>query len=490
MVQTAEAASGTTRVEKDSMGEMSVPADVLYGASTQRAVLNFPISGRPLPDGMIRAYAMLKAAAARANHTLGKLPEAKASAIEKACGEILSGLPAHGGLARHFPVDVFQTGSGTSTNMNANEVIANLVCLANEAAIGSSKSADYLKQDGAVHPNDHVNMGQSSNDTFPTAMHAAAAVAIHQRLLPAVRALAEKLEAKATAWDGVIKIGRTHLQDATPIRLGQEFSGYASQMRHSEDRLTRALATLGELAIGGTAVGTGINTHPRFAGLVCEGLSKSTGISFREATNHFEAQHAKDGFVEVSGLLKTVAVSLTKIANDIRWLGSGPRCGIGELRLPAVQPGSSIMPGKVNPVICEAVIMVACQVIGNDAAIATAGLGGVGSLIDLNVAMPVMASNMMDSITLLAGACETFNSNLLKDLEPDRARCEALIEGSLAMCTSLVPEIGYDASAKLAYEAFEQGKTVRQVAIEQGLVSESRLAELLDPRSMTEPDAL
>lgn len=488
MVQTAEAASGETRVEKDSMGEMPVPSDVLYGASTQRAVLNFPISGRPLPDGMIRAYAMLKAAAARANRSLGKLPEAKADAIEKACGEILAGLPTHGGLPRHFPVDVFQTGSGTSTNMNANEVIANLVCLANGAPIGSSKSGDYLKKDGAVHPNDHVNMGQSSNDTFPTAMHVAAAVAIHQRLLPAVRALAEELEAKAKAWDGIIKIGRTHLQDATPIRLGQEFSGYAAQIRHSEDRLTRALATLGELAIGGTAVGTGINTHPRFAGLVCQELSQSTGISFREAANHFEAQHAKDGFVEASGLLKTVAVSLTKIANDIRWLGSGPRCGIGELRLPAVQPGSSIMPGKVNPVICEAVIMVACQVIGNDAAIATAGLGGVGSLIDLNVAMPVMAANMIDSISLLAGACETFNSNLLKDLEPDEARCEALIEGSLAMCTSLVPEIGYDASAKLAYDAFGQGKTVRQVAIEQGLVAEDRLAELLDPRSMTEPD--
>ena len=479
-----------TRVEKDSMGEMPVPADVLYGASTQRAVLNFPISGRPVPAELIRAYAQLKTAAARANRTLGKLPAPKAQAIEAACRQIEAGLADRGGLARHFPVDIFQTGSGTSTNMNVNEVVANLVCLANGAAIGSSKSAEYLKQPGAVHPNDDVNMGQSSNDTFPTAMHVAAAVSIHQRLLPAVRALAQELEAKAAAWDSVIKIGRTHLQDATPIRLGQEFSGYAAQMRWAEDRLSRALHTLGELAIGGTAVGTGINTHPHFARLVCEELTKSTGVPFREAANHFEAQHAKDGFVEASGMLRTVAVSLTKIANDIRWLGSGPRCGIGELKLPAVQPGSSIMPGKVNPVICEAVIMVACQVIGNDAAITAGGLGGIGSLIDLNVAMPMMAANLIDSITLLSGACETFNTNLLKGLEPDEARCAALIEGSLAMCTSLVPEIGYDASAKLAYQAYAAGKTVRQLALEQGLVPAERLATLLDPRAMTEPDAV
>ncbi|RMH28542.1 MAG: class II fumarate hydratase [Planctomycetota bacterium] len=488
MVQVAATAGENTRIEKDSMGEMPVPSDVLYGASTQRAVLNFPISGRPVPPEIIRAFAMLKRAAARTNESLGKLPKAKADAIEKACEEILAGLPGRGGLARHFPVDIFQTGSGTSTNMNVNEVVSNLVCLANGAAIGSSKDADYLKAESAVHPNDHVNMGQSSNDTFPTAMHVAAAVAIHEKLLPAVRALAEELEAKASAWDDVIKIGRTHLADATPIRLGQEFSGYASQMRHAEDRLHRATAALAELAIGGTAVGTGINTHPRFAAGVCERLSAATGIDFREADNHFEAQHAKDAFVEASGHLKTVAVSLTKIANDIRWLGSGPRCGIGELRLPAVQPGSSIMPGKVNPVICEAVMMVACQVIGNDAAVTTGGLGGIGSLIDLNVAMPVMAANVIDSINLLAGACSTFNTNLLKGLEPDRARCEALIEGSLAMCTSLVPEIGYDASARLAYQAYEQGKTVRQLALEQGLIPADRLNELLDPRSMTEPE--
>lgn len=488
MVQTAPAPSTTTRIEKDSMGEMPVPADVLYGASTQRAVLNFPISGRPVPDEVIRAFALLKRSAARANLRLGKLPKDKADAIEAACGLISAGLKDMGGLARHFPVDTFQTGSGTSTNMNVNEVVANLVCLAKGAPIGSSKSSEYLKQPGAVHPNDHVNMGQSSNDTFPTAMHVAAAVAIHGRLLPAVRAMAEELEAKAKAWDSIIKIGRTHLADATPIRLGQEFSGYAAQMRLAEDRLHRAISALAELAIGGTAVGTGINTHPRFAGLVCEELSAATGVAFKEAANHFEAQHAKDAFVEASGQLKTIAVSLTKIANDIRWLGSGPRCGIGELKLPAVQPGSSIMPGKVNPVICEAVMMVACQVVGNDAAVTMGGLGGIGSLLDLNVAMPVMAANLIDSILLLAGACETFNANLLKDLEPDEARCASLIEGSLAMCTSLVPEIGYDASAKLAYDAYAQGKTVRQLALEQGKVSPERLNTLLDPRSMTEPD--
>lgn len=477
----------STRIEKDSMGEMPVPADVLYGASTQRAVLNFPISGRPVPAEVIFAFARLKAAAARSNQKLGKLEDAKAEAIVEACDQILSGLSDRGGIARHFPVDIFQTGSGTSTNMNTNEVVSNLVCLKHGAPVGSSKDSSYLEHDYAVHPNDHVNMGQSSNDTFPTAMHIAAAVEIKDTLLPAVRTLAGALDEKAKAWDDIVKIGRTHLQDATPIRLGQEFSGYASQMHHAADRLDRALTTLGELPIGGTAVGTGINTHPDFSRLVCEQLTASTGVQFREADNHFEAQHAKDGFVEVSGLLKTIAVSLSKIANDIRWLGSGPRCGIGELKLPAVQPGSSIMPGKVNPVICEAVVMAACQVIGNDAAVTTGGLGGVGSLLDLNVAMPMMAANVLDSIQLLSGSCNTLNQKLIQELEPDEDRCAELIEGSLAMCTSLVPVIGYDASAKLAYQAYAEGKTVRELALEQGLLDADRLNELLDPRSMTEP---
>ncbi len=488
MPTTTKISAPDTRMEKDSMGEMPVPADVLYGASTQRAVLNFPISGNPVPDPIIRAFAMLKTAAAHANMGLGKLEKAKGESIIEACAEILAGLGDRGGLARHFPIDIFQTGSGTSTNMNANEVIANLVSLRHGAPLGSSKDAGYLKNDYAVHPNDHANMGQSSNDTFPTAMHIAAAVAIKDGLLPAVTGLARALDEKAKEWDDIVKIGRTHLQDATPIRLGQEFSGYASQMHHSEERLHRALHSLGELPIGGTAVGTGINTHPRFSELVCAELTRATGIAFREASNHFEAQHAKDGIVEVSGLLKTIAVSLSKIANDIRWLGSGPRCGIGELRLPAVQPGSSIMPGKVNPVICEAVVMAACQVIGNDAAVTTGGLGGVGSLLDLNVAMPMMGANVLESIKLLAGSCEVFNEKLIRGLEPDRERCAALIEGSLAMCTSLVPVIGYDASAKLAHQAYAQGKTVRELALEQGQIDPDRLNGLLDPRSMTMPE--
>jgi fumarate hydratase class II len=474
----------TTRTEQDTMGPMQVPADALYGASTQRAVLNFPISGRPVPAEIIRAYAMLKAACANANLALGRLDKPRRDAILAACRQIDHGLPEHGGLARQFPVDIYQTGSGTSTNMNANEVIANLVCIARGAPIGSSKSKDYLSA-GGVHPNDHVNMGQSSNDTFPTAMHLAAAVAIKEKLLPALDHLAKGLEAKAAAWMEVMKIGRTHLADATPIRLGQEFSGYAAQIRHGQERLHRALHTLGELAIGGTAVGTGINAHPKFAELVCAELTTQTQIHFREAVNHFEAQHAKDAIVETSGHLKTIAVSLTKVANDIRWMGSGPRCGIGELKLPAVQPGSSIMPGKVNPVICEAVMMVCCQVVGNDAAVTMGGLGGIGSLLDLNVAMPVMAAGTIESITLLANAARVLQDFCIEKLEADEARCAGLIEGSLAMCTSLVPVIGYDASAKLAYDAYREGKTIRQLVTERKLVPAGELDRLLDPRNMT-----
>jgi fumarate hydratase class II len=489
MTETAGAgqASGQTRVEKDSMGEMTVPADVLYGASTQRAVLNFPVSGRPVPEGVIKAYAHLKAACADVNRRLGRLSDERADAIEAACRQIDKGLPEHGGLARNFPVDIFQTGSGTSTNMNANEVIANLVCLARGEAIGHSKDAAYIEA-GGVHPNDHVNMGQSSNDTFPTAMHIAAAKAIQEELLPALEVIEKELSKKAKAWDSVVKIGRTHLQDATPIRLGQEFSGYAAQMNHAKERLHRALHVLGELAIGGTAVGTGINTHKDFGSMVAAELTEDLGIHFREAANHFEAQHAKDGFVEVSGDLKAIAVSISKIANDIRWLGSGPRCGIGELKLPAVQPGSSIMPGKVNPVICESAIMVCCQVIGNDATVTTAGLGGVGSMIDLNVAMPVMAAAVLDSIHLLARTCHVFTENLLVGLEPDTERCAALIEGSLAMCTSLAPVIGYDKAASLAKEAYRTGKTVREIATEQGVLDAAELDRLLDPDAMTRPD--
>jgi len=476
------------RTEKDSMGQMEVPSDVLYGASTQRAVLNFPVSGRPVPSEVIIAFAMLKAAAAEVNRDLGKLDPRRAEAIVAACRQIEEGLASRGGLARHFPVDIYQTGSGTSTNMNANEVIANLVCVAKGSPIGSSKDAAYLEK-GGIHPNDHVNMGQSSNDTFPTAMNVAIAVALQDRLLPALGRMASQLEQKARAWDKIVKIGRTHLQDATPIRLGQEFSGYAAQMRKAEARVRRAIEGLGELALGGTAVGTGINTHRRFGARVAERLAERTGVPFREAENHFEAQHARDCIVETSGVLRTVAVSLSKIASDIRLMGCGPRCGIGELKLPAVQPGSSIMPGKVNPVICESAIMVCCQVIGNDAATTTAGLGGIGGLLDLAVAMPVMAANVLDSAKLLGGACAMFTDNLLADLEPDEERCRALIEGSLAMCTSLAPVVGYDKAAAIAKQAFAEGKTVRQLALEQHLLPKGELDRLLEPFSMTEPEA-
>jgi len=497
----AAPSSAQTRTEKDTMGPMEVPAAALYGASTQRAVMNFPMSGRPVPEGVIKAYALLKAACATVNHRLGRLDERRTSAIIEACREIQDGMPALGGLAKHFPVDIFQTGSGTSTNMNVNEVIANLVCVRAHQPIGRSKDAEWIKQ-GGVHPNDHVNMGQSSNDTFPTAMHLSAAVSIHDDLLPAVKKIAESLERKSAAWDKVVKIGRTHLADATPIRLGQEFSGYASQMRHSEERLHRALHVLSELAIGGTAVGTGINAHEQFGAMVAAELTQRTGVHFREAVNHFEAQHAKDAFVEASGHLRTIAVSLTKIANDIRWMGSGPRCGIGELNLPAVQPGSSIMPGKVNPVICEAVIMAACQVIGNDTAVMLGGMGGIGSLLDLNVAMPMMAANVLDSAHLLARSCHVFTDNLLDGpegsggLTPDIERCKSLIEGSLAMCTSLVPVIGYDKSAALAKDAFKAGKTVRQLAYETVVgtkdmsgksITREDIDTYLDPWSMTLP---
>jgi fumarate hydratase class II len=484
-----------TRVEKDTMGEMMVPADVLYGASTQRAVLNFPVSGRTMPLGIIRAYAAIKSACATVNQRLKRLDRARADAIRQACARIDAGLPEHGGWARHFPIDVFQTGSGTSTNMNVNEVIANLVCLARGVPIGSSKDPAYIRA-GGVHPNDHVNMGQSSNDTFPTAIHYAAAMAITHDLFPAVRRVRTKLERQAKAWDRIVKIGRTHMQDATPIRLGQEFSGYAHQLRAGERRLAQALAALEELPIGGTAVGTGINAHERFGSMVTAELARTSKIRFREAENHFEAQHAKNACLEVSGHLRTLAVSLTKIAADIRLMGMGPRCGIGELVIPAVQPGSSIMPGKVNPVILESLIMVCGQVIGNDAAVAFADLGGINSVLDLNVAMPLIADNLLESVGLLAAALRMFHDNLLDGLKPDEERCRSLIEGSLAMCTSLVPIIGYDRAAALAKEAFRQGKTVRQIAEatvvgQPGLngraVTRADLDKALDPWAMTLP---
>ena len=462
----------STRIEKDSMGEMTVPAQALYGASTQRAVLNFPVSGLPVPAEVIHSFGLLKAACAEANRDLKNLPPKVASLIIRAAREV-----AAGKLDEHFPVDVFQTGSGTSTNMNANEVIANRCAQLAGQKIGSK----------AVHPNDHVNYGQSSNDTFPTAMHVAAVILLQKKLRPALEKLHASLEKKARQWDKIVKIGRTHLMDATPIRLGQEFSGYAAQVRYALDRTDRAIAVLSELALGGTAVGTGLNTHPRFARLVCRKLTQATGCEFTEAPNHFEAQAAQDSVVEASGQLKTIAVSLSKIANDIRWLGSGPRCGLGELMLPAIQPGSSIMPGKVNPVISESVIMVACQVIGNDAAITYGGFGGVGSLLDLNVAMPMMARNLIESIKLLANVSDVFRTKLIDGLKADARRCEALIEQSLMMCTSLAPVIGYDNAAALAKQAYAEGKTIRQLATDKKLLDPRKLDELLSPWSMTEP---
>ncbi|NNF43003.1 MAG: class II fumarate hydratase [Phycisphaerales bacterium] len=469
-----------TRTERDSMGAMTVPAHVLYGATTQRAVLNFPVSGRPLPAEVIGAYATLKRACAEANVELKRLDQRRGRLITRACDEIADSLEEDPvGFMEHFPIDVFQTGSGTSTNMNANEVISNLACRAAGKKIGAKDP---------IHPNDHVNMGQSSNDTFPTAMQVAGAVAIREALIPALKGLAKTLKGKARRWDKVVKIGRTHLMDATPIRLGQEFSGFAAQAEYAVTRAERAMVRLAEnLPLGGTAVGTGINTHPRFGSLVARRLAKATKVPFKEAPNHFEAQATRDCVVEASGELKTIAVSLSKIASDVRLLGSGPRCGLYELSLPATQPGSSIMPGKVNPVICESVVQVACQVIGHDAAITVGGLGGVGSLLQLNVAMPMMIDNLMSMITLLANASTMFVDRCLKELEVNRDVATGMVEKSLMMCTSLAPEIGYDAAAKVAKGAFASGQTVREYVLEHGLVEPERLDELLDPASMTEP---
>ncbi|MBX5465477.1 MAG: class II fumarate hydratase [Clostridia bacterium] len=457
------------RVEKDSMGEMEVPAWAYWGASTQRAVLNFPVSGLRLPRAMIRALAWIKQAAAETNMALGLLDEERGRAIVQAASEV-----AEGRWDEHFVVDVFQTGSGTSTNMNANEVIANRA----SEILGHPVGSRY------VHPNDHVNMGQSSNDVIPTAIYVAAAEAVEKRLLPALHELADGLWAKSREFDDIVKIGRTHLQDATPIRLGQEFSGYASQVDHAIRRAELAREALSELALGGTAVGTGINMHPEFAKRVIDRLNELTGMHFREAANHFEAQAAKDGAVEASGEMKTIAVSLMKIANDIRWLGSGPRCGIGELEIPAVQPGSSIMPGKVNPVIAESVMMLAAQVMGNDLTVTLAGQHGN---FELNVMMPVLAYNLLQSVELLAAGARNFNARLVAGLKANRERCEALVEQSLAMVTVLAPRIGYDRAAEIAHEAYTSGKTVRQLCLERNVLPPEELNELLDPMSQTVP---
>lgn len=467
------------RTERDTMGEMQVPVDALYGASTARAVENFPIAGEPVPAKVIHAFGSLKSACAAANLKLKKLDAKQTDAIVQAAGEV-----AAGKHDTQFPVDIYQTGSGTSTNMNANEVIANIANQQLGFGVGA-KGAE-----GAIHPNDHVNMGQSSNDTFPTAMHIAAAKAIHAELIPAMERLQAALDEKATAWDSIVKVGRTHLMDATPIRVGQVFSGYAAQAKYGVTRSGRALKRLSQnLPIGGTAVGTGINTHPKFAEAVCQSLSESLGIPFTEADNHYEAQAAKDSFVEAHGELKTIAISLSKIANDIRHLGSGPRCGVFELSLPATQPGSSIMPGKVNPVMCESVMQVTCRVVGNDVTIGTAALGGVGSLFELNVAMPVMIDAFMESVKLLAASANVFVDKLLVDLQVNEDRCKELLDQSLMTVTSIAPEIGYETAAALAKEAFKTGKTIRELCLEKEVMDADRLDEALNPMGMTEPHA-
>jgi fumarate hydratase class II len=467
-------ADQTHRSERDSMGEMRVPADAYYGASTARAVENFPISDLRFPRQFVAALGLIKWAAAEVNFKLGLLDEKRRGLLQQAAQEV-----ADGALDDQFVVDIFQTGSGTSTNMNANEVIASR---ANEIAGGKRGGKD------PIHPNDHVNMQQSSNDVIPTAIHVAAAVAINESLIPALEHLAAALEAKAKQFDDVIKIGRTHLQDATPIRLGQELSGYAAQARLSAMRAHKAINALRELPLGGTAVGTGINSHPAYAALAIAAIAHKTGIDFVEAKNHFEAQAAKDAVVETSGLLKTIAISLSKIANDIRWLASGPRCGLGEISIPATQPGSSIMPGKVNPVMSEMVLQVAAQVIGNDAAIAFAG-SGLGSTFELNVMMPVIAYNLLQSIQLLASAARVFADRCVAGLEANAEHTAAMVEQSLAMCTSLAPKIGYDKAGEIAKESFRTGKTVREIAVAKNILPEGELAQTLDPRRMTQPQA-
>ncbi|MEY2557756.1 MAG: fumarate hydratase, class [Verrucomicrobiota bacterium] len=458
------------RLEKDSMGEMSVPESALYGASTQRAVLNFPISGYRFSRPFIRALGLIKWAAAQANADLGLLDAHRCAFIVQAAEEVVEGK-----LDEHFPLDIFQTGSGTSTNTNANEVISNRCSQLAGKEIGARDP---------VHPNDHVNMGQSSNDVIPSAIHISAAEQLKNGLIPALEKLQGALDRKANEFWGIIKIGRTHLMDATPVRLGQEFSGYAWQIIHARDRAKRALAGLEELALGGTAVGTGLNRHIDFPGKVMRHLEQRTGIKFREAQNHFEAQGAKDAVVETSGQLKTIAVSLFKIANDIRWLGSGPRCGIGEIHLPATQPGSSIMPGKVNPVLCESVMMVCAQVFGNDSAVTWSGANGN---FELNVMMPVMAHNLLESIRLLANAADAFCEKCVVGIEANEERCRELVELSMAMVTSLAPKIGYDRAAEIAKESAKTGRTVREICLEKKILPAGELERALDPVAMTEP---
>ena len=458
------------RKEKDSMGYVEVPDNAYYGAQTKRAYDNFTVSNTTLPIEIIYAITIIKRSAAIVNHSLGKLDPKVKDAIISASDEILSQK-----FNQQFIVDVFQTGSGTSTNMNVNEVIANR---ANEI-LGSK-----LGSNSPVHPNDHVNMGQSSNDVIPSAIHIAAKIAISKKLIPALTLISNEFDNKIKEFDSIIKIGRTHLQDATPIRLGQEFSGYGASILNGTSRLFKSISSITDIAQGGTAVGTGINTHPEFGSKIAYEISKYTDIEFKETPNHFEAQANQDAAVEVSSALKSIAVSISKVANDIRLMGTGPRCGLGELILPPVQPGSSIMPGKVNPVICESMLQVCAQIIANDLAIT---LGAQGGAFELNVMLPLIANNLVQSINLLSNGIVMFNDKLLRNLKVDKEKCEDYIEKSLSMCTILVPVIGYDKTAQIAYEAYETGKTIRELLLDKNILSDMEVKKLLNPSKMTQP---
>jgi fumarate hydratase class II len=455
------------RITSDSMGEMQVPSSALYGAQTQRAVNNFPISGIKFNYDFINAVIIIKRSAAIVNLKLKLINKIKSNAIVKACDKLLAEKPED-----QFPVDIFQTGSGTSTNMNVNEVLATIA------------NTFIRDQKNLIHPNDHINMGQSSNDVIPTAIHISSLIAVEKKLVPSLVKLELAISVKVKEFDGILKIGRTHLQDATPMTLGQEFSGYQSIVKNSLNQINQSKKFLSSLAQGGTAVGTGINTHKKFGLLIADEISTYTKIKFLKTKNHFEAQSSQNQAVAFSGSLKTLAIGLNKIANDIRWLGSGPRSGIGELTIPPVQPGSSIMPGKVNPVICESMIQVCSQVIANDTAIS---LGGLGSVFELNLMLPLIAHNMLFSINILSNSINVFVDKLLINIQANSDKCESYIEGSLAMCTSLVPEVGYDKAAQIAYEAFKKNKTIRQVLKDNKILSDEKIEKLLDLKLMIKP---
>jgi fumarate hydratase class II len=470
------------RTEHDSMGEVQVPARAYYGAQTQRAVDNFPISGDGLAPEMIHALGLVKLAAGMVNRDLGKLSKSGKNRLnDKQVDALLAAAKevVQGKFDDQFPIDVYQTGSGTSSNMNVNEVISNRAI--------EMLGGDRFLLEKPIHPNDHVNMGQSTNDMFPTAIHVAVATSIRNQLVPALSRLADVLTKKAKAWDKIIKIGRTHLADATPLRLGQEFGGFARQLVLSVERAERALAAVLELPAGGTAVGTGINTHPEFGHRVAAALAQETGIPFVEAADHFEANAQRDGLVECHGQLRTIASTLFNVANNIRWLGSGPRCGFYEVKLPDRQPGSSIMPGKVNPVMCESMMQAAARVMGNDQTVAISG--ATGGQFQLNIMMPVMGHATLESVRLLAGVTNAFVDFCAVEMEANEEACEASVEKSLSMVTSLNPHIGYEKAALLAKEAFKTGKTIRELCREKAILPEATLNEALDPFRMTEPQA-